>query len=151
VIHGRIKGLFSTPLLVDVFLIIISWFWHLNGSSAFDFVDEIILIHDGFVALVARFGTGFASLEMSDKARNRDVEETVFTILGFEVANFIVLLELTRWEGLLAMGALLLLVILLLMLISKVNIVHFSAVVTLLNVSTAVAEVGGHFGLREIL
>ena len=88
---------------------------------------------------------------MSGKARNRNVEETVFTILGFEVANFIVLLELARWEGLLAVGALFLLVILLLMLIGKVNIVHFSAVVALLDVSAAVAEVSGHFGLREIL
>lgn len=150
-IHGRVKGLFPTPLLVDVFLIVINWLGHLDGPSALNFVNEIILVHDGSVALVAGFGTGLASLEMSGKARNRDVEETVFTILGFEVANFIVLLELAGWEGLLAVGALFLLVILLLMLVRKVNIVHFSAVVALLDVSAAVAEVSGHFGLREIL
>ena len=82
---------------------------------------------------------------MSDKAGNWDVEVTVFAILGFQFANFIVLLEFAGWEGLLAVGTLLLLMVLLLVLISKVNIVHFSAFLTFLDVSAAVAEVGGHF------
>ena len=108
-------------------------------------MDYIIFVHDRLVAFRARLCPRLTGLKVSLETSDWHIQLAILTKFGPELAMLFMLPVLDQRKLLLAVLAVLFFMKLLLMFFFGINIIHFPAGLALLNISSAVAEMSGHF------
>lgn len=114
-------------------------------------MDQKLFVSNRLETPIAFFSPRFTSLQMCWVFRHRNIKFTVFTIFGAMGAPSCVSLDIVGRKLQFTILTFSSFVELVFMLFQEVDVIHFSAFVTFLDIAPAVSEVGGHLGFREYL
>lgn len=110
----------------------------------------VVLISDGLSAFLAGLGPAFAIPEVIVKYLNGNVEIAILAKLLPLLTSFLMLFDLPHRKFLQTVLAFLHSVVFSLVLLLQMAVIHLTALCAPDEVESAVAEMGGNFGLRKL-
>lgn len=144
--------LISFLVLVQI-LLIVCRFFRLDSYNPIttNRVDEVVLVHDGPIALAARLCARLAGSIVGREGGNWHIKLAIFTKLGFMFTLLFMVFIVANREFFGTVFAFLFFMIFFLMIFFEVDVKHLLADRTFLDISSAVTKVSCNFRLREVL